>query len=140
MLETATCCISAQHFVQHFSSACGKPVVGISPAAAQRLLAYSWPGNVRELRNCIERAIALTRFEEITVDDLPEKIQSYRSSRVVVDLDDISHLPTAEEVERRYILRVLEATGGQRTRAAEILGMDRKTLYRKLERWGVGES
>jgi two-component system response regulator HydG len=129
----------AQHFVQHFASASGKAVVGVSAAAAQRLLSYSWPGNVRELRNCIERSVALTRFEEITVDDLPEKVQNYRNSRVVVDLDDTSHLPTIEEVEKRYILRVLEAAGGQRTRAAEILGVDRKTLYRKLERWGIGE-
>jgi two-component system response regulator HydG len=129
----------AQHFVHHFAAASGKAVVGVSAAAAQRLLSYSWPGNVRELRNCIERSVALTRFEEITVDDLPEKVQSYRNSRVVVDLDDTSHLPTIEEVEKRYILRVLEAAGGQRTRAAEILGVDRKTLYRKLERWGIGE-
>jgi two-component system response regulator HydG len=63
----------------------------------------------------------------------------YRASRVVVDLDDTSQLLTLEEVERRYILRVLEATGGHRTKAAELLGLDRKTLYRKLERWGVSE-
>ena len=81
----------------------------------------------------------ITATQTITVDDLPEKVQSYRNSRVVVDLDDTSHLPTIEEVEKRYILRVLEAAGGQRTRAAEILGVDRKTLYRKLERWGIGE-
>jgi two-component system response regulator AtoC len=129
----------AQHFVQHFSRAVGKPVAGVSTAAAEKLLAYSWPGNVRELRNCIERAVALTRFEEIAVEDLPEKVQNYRRSRVVVDLDDTEHLASMEEVERRYILRVLEAAGGQRTRAAQILGLDRKTLYRKLERWGISE-
>jgi len=129
----------AQHFVQHFSRAAAKPVTGVSTAAAERLLAYTWPGNVRELRNCIERAVALTRFEEIAVEDLPEKVQNYRQSRVVVDLDDTAHLASMEEVERRYILRVLEAAGGQRTKAAQILGLDRKTLYRKLERWGVSE-
>jgi two-component system response regulator HydG len=129
----------AQHFVQHFSRAVGKPVAGVSSAAAEKLLAYSWPGNVRELRNCIERGVALTRFEEIAVEDLPEKVQNYRRSRVVVDLDDTAHLVTMEEVERRYILRVLEAAGGQRTKAAQILGLDRKTLYRKLERWGISE-
>jgi two-component system response regulator HydG len=129
----------AQHFVRHFSRAVAKPVAGVSSAAAEKLLAYSWPGNVRELRNCIEHAVALTRFEEIAVEDLPEKVQNYRRSRVVVDLDDTAHLATMEEVERRYILRVLEAAGGQRTKAAQILGLDRKTLYRKLERWGIGE-
>jgi two-component system response regulator HydG len=66
-------------------------------------------------------------------------VQNYRRSRVVVDLDDTANLVTMEEVERRYILRVLEAAGGQRTRAAQILGLDRKTLYRKLERWGISE-
>jgi two-component system response regulator HydG len=129
----------AQHFVQHFGQIAKKQVAGVSTAAAERLLAYAWPGNVRELRNCIERAVALTRFEEIAVEDLPEKIQTYRRSRVVVDLDDTTQLVPMEEVERRYILRVLEAAGGHRTKAAEILGLDRKTLYRKLERWGVGE-
>jgi two-component system response regulator HydG len=102
-------------------------------------MAYSWPGNVRELRNCIERAVALTRFQELAVDDLPEKVQQYRASRVVVDLDDPSQLLPLEEIEHRYILRVLEATGGHRTKAAELLGLDRKTLYRKLERWGINE-
>ena len=129
----------AHHFLRHFAVSSAKAVEGISLAAAHKLLAYSWPGNVRELRNCMERAVALTRFQEIAVDDLPEKIQMYRASRVVVDLDDTSQLLTLEEVERRYILRVLEATGGHRTKAAELLGLDRKTLYRKLERWGVGE-
>ena len=129
----------AQHFVQHFSRVVAKQVAGVSTAAAEKLLAYSWPGNVRELRNCIERAVALTRFEEIAVEDLPEKVQNYRRSRVVVDLDDTAHLVSMEEVERRYILRVLEAVGGQRTKAAQILSLDRKTLYRKLERWGVSE-
>ena len=83
--------------------------------------------------------MALTRFEEITVADLPESIQDYRRSRLVVDLDDPGQLPPLEEMERRYILRVLEAVHGHRTRAAEVLGLDRKTLYRKLERYGIRE-
>ena len=129
----------AQHFLCHFSQSSSKAVDGLSSAAAQKLVSYAWPGNVRELRNSMERAVALTRFNEIAVDDLPEKIQQYRGSRVIVDLDDVSQLLPLEEIERRYILRVLEATGGHRTKAAELLGLDRKTLYRKLERWGMGE-
>jgi len=129
----------AQRLVAHQARATGKSVAGIAAPAAQKLMAYAWPGNVRELRNCIERAVALTRFEEITVDDLPEAIQDYRRSRLVLDLDDPGKLPPLEEVERRYILRVLEAVQGHRARAAEVLGLDRKTLYRKLERYGVGE-
>jgi two-component system response regulator HydG len=117
----------------------GRNVKGLTKSAAQRLLSYPWPGNVRELSNCIERAVALTRFSEITVADLPEPIQSYQRTRMVLDLDDPGTLPPLEEVERRYILRVLEAVNGHRTRAAEVLGLDRKTLYRKLERYGVRE-
>ena len=127
----------AQRLVEQIAGATGKSVSGIAGPAAEKLLAYAWPGNVRELRNCIERAVALTRFEEITVADLPESIQDYRRSRLVVDLDDPGQLPPLEEMERRYILRVLEAVHGHRTRAAEVLGLDRKTLYRKLERYGI---
>jgi two-component system, NtrC family, response regulator AtoC len=127
----------AQRLVEQIAGTTGKSVSGIAAPAAEKLLAYAWPGNVRELRNCIERAVALTRFEEITVADLPESIQDYRRSRLVVDLDDPAQLLPLEEMERRYILRVLEAVHGHRTRAAEVLGLDRKTLYRKLERYGI---
>jgi two-component system response regulator HydG len=127
----------AQRLLTQIAAAAGKRVAGIAAPAAEKLLAYAWPGNVRELRNCVERAVALTRFEEITVDDLPEAIRDYRRSRLVLDLDDPGTLPPLEEVERRYILRVLEAVKGHRTRAAELLGLDRKTLYRKLERYGI---
>ena len=129
----------AQRLVEQIAGATGKSVSGIATPAAEKLLAYDWPGNVRELRNCIERAVALTRFEEITVADLPEAIQDYRRSRLVVDLDDPGQLPPLDEMERRYILRVLDAVHGHRTRAAEVLGLDRKTLYRKLERYGIQE-
>jgi two-component system response regulator AtoC len=130
----------AQRQVEQVAVASKKRVTGIAAPAAEKLLAYAWPGNVRELRNCIERAVALTRFEQITVADLPEPIQDYRRSRLVLDLDDPGALPPLEEVERRYILRVLEAVGGHRMRAAQILRLDRKTLYRKLERYGLSET
>ena len=129
----------ARRLVAQNAAAIGKNVTGIAAPAAEKLLGYAWPGNVRELRNSIERAVALTRFEEITVADLPEPIQDYRRSRMVVELDDPGALPPLEEVERRYILRVLEAVHGHRTRAAEILGLDRKTLYRKLEKYGISD-
>ncbi|WP_437645523.1 sigma-54-dependent transcriptional regulator [Sorangium sp. So ce362] len=125
----------AQRFLEDFAARSAKEVVGLSPAAAERLLAYSWPGNVREIQNCIERAVALTRYQEITVDDLPAKIREHRPSHVLVAADDPSELVPLEEVERRYILRVLEAAGGNKTLAARILGLDRKTLHRKLDRW-----
>lgn len=127
----------AQPFLERAAAQAGKPVVGLSSAAAEKLLAYSWPGNVRELQNCVERAVALTRYERLAVDDLPEKVRDYRSSHLVVAGDDPSELPPLDEVERRYILRVLDAAGGNKTLAARTLGLDRKTLYRKLERYGV---
>ncbi len=127
----------AQHFTSRCAARSGKQVIGISPAAAERMLAYSWPGNVRELQNCIERAVALTRYDHVAVDDLPEKIRDYRRSHVLVASDDPSELVPMEEVERRYIRRVMEAVQGNKTAAARVLGYDRKRLYRKLEKLGI---
>jgi two-component system response regulator HydG len=129
--------VLAQHFVEHYAGLFNKKVTGISHAAAERLVNYGWPGNVRELQNCMERAVALTRFGEIVVEDLPEKVRSYRKSHVVVASDDPSELVPLEEIERRYILRALEALGGNRTLTAQVLGLDRKTLYRKLRSYGA---
>ena len=100
-----------------------------------KLLGYARPGNVRELRNAIEHAVALTRYEEITVEDLPVQIRNYSKSRVPLVGDDPSELVPMEEIEKRYILKVIEAVGGNKSLAAEILGFDRKTLYRKMERY-----
>jgi two-component system response regulator HydG len=128
----------AQHFLSHFATRAPKNVTGIAPAAAQKLVAYAWPGNVRELQNCMERAVALTRFDQVGVDDLPEKIRDYRRSHVLVTSDDPSELVPLEEVERRYIARVMEAVAGNKTAAARILGIERKRLYRMLDRLEVG--
>ena len=130
----------AQQQLQRFASAAGKSVKSISTAAAERLLSYDWPGNVRELQNVIERAVALTRYEELTVDDLPENVRARSDSRIVVAADDPEHLPPMEEVERRYVLRVLDAVHGNKALAARILGFDRKTLYRKIDRFNVEPS
>jgi two-component system response regulator HydG len=127
----------ALHFVRRFSDQSGKSVKGISKEVAEKLVAYAWPGNVRELQNSIERAVALARFEEICVDDLPERIRDYRFSHVVVAASDPTELVPLEEVERRYIMRVLEAVAGNKTAAARVLGLERKTLYRKLERYAA---
>ncbi|HEY3242008.1 MAG TPA: sigma-54 dependent transcriptional regulator [Phycisphaerae bacterium] len=124
----------AQHFIRHYAERSGQHVQGLSSAAAERLLAYEWPGNVRELQNCIERAVALTRYEQLTVDDLPEKIRSYSRPPVLLVRDSAELVPL-EQIERRYILSVLHAVHGNKTTAAQILGLDRKTLYRKLERY-----
>jgi two-component system response regulator HydG len=85
----------------------------------------------------MERAVALARYDRITVGDLPEKIQNHRPSYVVLGADDPSELVSLEEMERRYILRVMEAVAGNKTLAAQILKMGRKTLYRKLDRYAA---
>ncbi|MCW8140284.1 MAG: sigma-54-dependent Fis family transcriptional regulator [Planctomycetota bacterium] len=130
----------AQMFIEQQAARTGKHVAGLTGPAAERLLAYSWPGNVRELRNCIERAVALTAHERLIVEDLPAGIRDYRttSPALVPEASDSSQLPTLEEVERRYVLRVLDTVGGNKKLASRVLGLDRRTLYRKLERWRLG--
>ncbi len=129
----------AQHFMRQFSERSAKPIVGISEPAAEKLLTYSWPGNIRELRNVMERAVALTRYDRLAVEDLPDKIRDYKSSQVFIGGDDPSELVPMEEIERRYVLHVLETVEQNRTLAARILGFDRKTLYRKLRQYGIDE-
>ncbi len=127
----------AQRFVESFAKQMSKGVVGITTPAAERLLSYSWPGNVRELQNCIERAVVLTQHDRITVEDLPDSVRDHKATRVILDAEDPSELPTLDRVEQRYIERVIQAVGGNKRMAARILGIDRKTLYRRLERYGV---
>jgi len=129
--------VLAQRFLKEFATRSQKNVVGFSTAVAERLRSYAWPGNVRELQNCLERAVAMAGAELLAVEDLPERIRNYRSSHIVIAGEDAAELVPLEEVERRYILRVLEAVGGQKSTAARVLGLDRKTLYRKLERYGA---
>jgi two-component system response regulator HydG len=129
----------AQAFMERFAAVHRTAVKGFAPAAAARLVAYSWPGNVRELQNCVERAVALARFEMIGVDDLPDKLRDYKPTKVIVESDNPADLLPMEEVERRYVLRVLQAVDGNKTLAADVLGFDRRTLYRKLERYASGE-
>jgi DNA-binding NtrC family response regulator len=127
----------SRHFVEQFAIRADKNIAGISNTAAEKLLNYSWPGNVRELRNIIERAVVLTGYEKVSVDDLPEKIRDYKASRFLLESDTPSELVPVQEVERRYILHVLKTVGGNKTLAAKMLGLDRKTLYRKLEQYKV---
>ena len=130
----------AQHMLRQYAAIFDKKVMGLSPAAAERLVGYDWPGNVRELGNCLERAVALAHFEEIQVEDLPDKIRNRQAPRSTsITANELPELLTLEEVERRHVLRVLEACHSNRTDAAKILGLDRKTLYRKLLRWGVND-
>ncbi|MFP4146009.1 MAG: sigma-54-dependent transcriptional regulator [Phycisphaeraceae bacterium] len=127
----------AQHFLEDIARRTGKAVTGLSPAAAEKLLGYRWPGNVRELRNVIERAVALTRLDEVAVEDLPEKVRDTDRAGNSARKDSPDELLPLEEVERQYVQHVLEVVGGNKTIAADVLGLGRRTLYRKLERWGL---
>jgi two-component system response regulator HydG len=123
----------AQTFIGRAAERSGKKVLGLSTDAAHRLREYNWPGNVRELQNCIEAAVALTKYEELVVEDLPEKIRRYVPQDFTVQTTNPTELPSLAEIERRYIFEVLNAVGGNKSAAAKILGFDRRTLYRKLE-------
>ena len=125
--------ILAQHFLKHFAQQIDRPIKSLAPAAAKHLMDYRWPGNVRELRNVMERAVALTDLDQISVDDLPENIRNHQSEKFVLNVDDPSQLLPMSEIERQYIQKVLEATNGNKTLAAKLLGFDRTTLYRKIE-------
>ena len=130
----------AEQFLKQFAQRSGKPIQGIAENAAAKLLSYDWPGNVRELRNVIERAVALARFDTITIEDLPEKIVQFRDDRLEIVGTDPSELISLEEVERRYIQFVLKAVGENKSLAARILGLDRTTLYRKLRQFNQAGS
>jgi two-component system response regulator HydG len=131
----------ARRFIDRYASRNGAPVAGLSALAAEQLLAYDWPGNVRELQNCIERAVVLARGREIGLADLPARLVS-TATRDVDPVEPTSGGPEEilplHEVERRHVQRVLGKVGGNKTEAARLLGLDRKTLYRKLERWTRG--
>ncbi len=123
----------ARSLLQSFARDMGKNMVDFQPSVAERFMNYDWPGNVRELRNVLERAVALTEFEKLIVEDLPERIRDYRQSTFRIDTANPAELQTLESVERQYIQRVLDSVQGNRTEAARILGLDRKTLYRRLK-------
>jgi DNA-binding NtrC family response regulator len=106
-----------------------------SDEALDAMMAYSWPGNVRELENALERAVILTRGEVIGVEALPTRVTERRVEPIVSERTPTN--PTLEVVERAYIMWVLQSEGGNKSRAAEVLGIDPSTLYRKLSRYGV---
>ncbi len=120
----------AAHFVREFSRGTGKSIEGLTPGASEKIASYTWPGNVRELRNCIERAVALTTADRIGLDDFPDRVRRVPS---LPETSELSELLPLVEVEHRYIQRVLDAAHGNKSLAARILGVDRRTLYRREE-------
>jgi DNA-binding NtrC family response regulator len=127
----------AEHFLARSAERAGKPVKGFQESAKKVLLAHPWPGNVRELENVVERAVALVEGDVVSAEDLPPAMRERRNQdRLAAAL---SQGLTLEELEREYIQKVLEAEGGNKTRAAQRLGLDRKTLYRKLEEYAAAD-
>jgi two-component system, NtrC family, response regulator AtoC len=121
----------AQHILNRVAARTGKPVDSISPPAAQRLIEYDWPGNVRELENCIERAVLLTSFTEIGVDDLPDRVRVARDGAAALSAAH-PNLVSLAEMKRRYLRHVVATVRGNKSRAARILDIDRRTLCKHL--------
>jgi DNA-binding NtrC family response regulator len=121
-----------EHFVNKMAENLGREPLDVLPETLAILTAYSWPGNVRELENAIERAVTLAPGVRITPEELPERVRNHGAGAAFIARSSERDL-TLREIERDYIFEMLRKTGGNKTRAAELLGLDRKTLYRKLD-------
>lgn len=126
--------ILARHFLQKYGKSNGSTIGGFTPAAIEALMTYPWNGNVRELENIIERVVVLTNKEVIDVTDLP--ISGNSDSLEDFFATAVSSLPTVGDLEKRYMKYVLEKTGGRKEKASQILGINRRTLYRKEREYG----
>jgi DNA-binding NtrC family response regulator len=123
----------AQHFIEGFAQQSHGRQITMSKAVVDRLLTYPWPGNVRELRNAMERAVTLTPDDELRCEVLPPVIVNYRDAAPAIVPSDPGIILPLAEVEKKYIQHILNRTGGNKTEAARLLQMDRKTLHRKLD-------
>ena len=125
--------ILAQHFLEKYNSLNGLKIRGFSQESMARLVSMPWEGNVRELENVIERAVVLCRSTEIGVGDLPQA-ETSSVEGLIAKINE--ELPTVEGLEKRYIRFVLDKTGGRKEKASQILGINRRTLYRKEREYG----
>jgi len=119
----------SQHFLKKYAKKLSKAITDFTPEALELLAGYHWPGNVREVENVVERAVILCESDRIGADDL-----SIPSSAKVAELGTN---PSLEEMEKAYILRVLKEVGNNQSKASQLLGIDRKTLYLKLKKYGI---
>jgi DNA-binding NtrC family response regulator len=126
------------YFLKMYSESASKPVKTVSAESFDVLMRYDWPGNVRELENVLERAVILQEGRIITAEDLPEKLRLTGVDRKgsVVSASNL----TLEELEKEYMMKVLDETGWHKKRAASILGINASTLYRKLQRYGCDKT
>ena len=121
----------AKHFIIHLNQDMGRNINSISPDAAAALRSYHWPGNIRELRNVIERVMILEEGPTIELENLPANLQG----NVAPGVKSEGPL-TLDELEKDYILRMLDSHAGNISQTAKMLGISRHTIMRKLERWG----
>ena len=126
--------IFVEAFLKRIAQEHGEPIKRLSQEAFDAVMKYDWPGNVRELENALERAVVLTKAETIELSAIPEKVTEQRVEPLVAERPHAN--PTLDVIERAYITWVLQSEGGNKTRAAEVLGIDPSTLYRKLGRYG----
>lgn len=135
--------ILIEHFIRHFAARYNRPAERFTVSCMQRILAYDWPGNVRELKNMIERAVALSNTAELRLDQEAEATPPWATALVrpassggdsaaAIDADH----PTLEVLERRYIEKLLREYDGSREKTAQTLGINKSTLWRKLQSWG----
>ncbi len=127
--------ILAEAFLQRFAGTRSEAVKKLVGEALDAVMVYDWPGNVRELENALEHAVILSSGDEVDPAMLPERVTARKAQPIVADRPPLN--PTLEVIERAYITWVLQAEGGNKTRAAEVLGIDPSTLYRKLARYDV---
>jgi two-component system response regulator HydG len=127
--------VLVEHFLHRIAETRNEPLNQLAPGTLEALQEYQWPGNVRELENALERAAIVTTGSDITIAALPERVTQRKAEPLVSPRTPPN--PTLEAVERAYILWVLQSEGGNKSRAAEVLGIDPSTLYRKLSRYGV---
>jgi DNA-binding NtrC family response regulator len=128
--------ILVDHFIQKFASQTQRPLEGIEPEALDTLLNYRWPGNVRELEHTIERAVHLGKENRIGLQDFPPALLA-RSDNVFPLSEAVGKSYTLKDLEKEYIMRVMAIAHGNKTEAAKTLGVDRTTLYRKLDEYKV---
>ncbi|HEY0593319.1 MAG TPA: helix-turn-helix domain-containing protein, partial [Thermoanaerobaculia bacterium] len=112
------------HFIHKYALAMNRRVIGVTPEAMRALQEHDWPGNIRELENSVERAMVIARGEQLGEEHFAFTRRNGTAAR------------TLEDIEKAHILRVLDEQGGNQTRAAEILDIDRVTLHNKLKKWG----
>jgi DNA-binding NtrC family response regulator len=132
----------AQHFLKYYGQESGKPVAAFSQKAMELLCSHPWPGNIRELENAIEQAVALSYQPVLTPEDLPRDVREHKAATLgsIAPASEqfvFPDTPSLEEVKKRYVLHVLQLTGGNVSATARVLNVDRRSLYRMLARYKI---